>query len=57
MPNETEEQSDLGEQESQPSLPGSTLTQVVMNSANIIDNADGQLFPTVYNQEIGRAHV
>ncbi|HME53139.1 MAG TPA: MFS transporter [Candidatus Lokiarchaeia archaeon] len=44
---ENEEQSDAIEQKPQ---PGSTLTQVVMNSANIIDNADGQLFPTVYNQ-------
>lgn len=32
------------------SYPGKTRSQVIVNSANIIDNADGQLFPTVINQ-------
>jgi MFS family permease len=31
-------------------VPGTTMTQVIMNSANIIDNADAQLFPNVFNQ-------
>jgi MFS family permease len=30
--------------------PGRTITQVTINSANIIDNADGQLFPSLYAQ-------
>ncbi len=31
-------------------IEGRTATQVVINSANIIDNADGQLFPSLYAQ-------
>ncbi len=31
-------------------VPGRTGTQVVINAANTIDNADGQLFPSVYEQ-------
>ena len=31
-------------------IPGRTGTQVTINLANIIDNADGQIFPSVYEQ-------
>jgi MFS family permease len=31
-------------------IPGRTGTQATINLANIIDNADGQIFPTVYKE-------
>jgi MFS family permease len=34
-------------------IPGRTGTQVTINTANIIDNADGQIFPSVYAQVQG----
>jgi len=45
-----EEKKKKKDSDEQGSPRGSTVTQVIMNSANIIDNADTQLFPNLYNQ-------
>jgi MFS family permease len=37
-------------EEKEVKIPGRTGTQVTINLANIIDNADGQIFPSVYEQ-------
>src|SRR5271157_3731527 len=42
---------DIPERENEPTnIAGRKRTQLVMNTANMIDNADGQLYPSVYTQ-------